>query len=236
MTWKIFKPKNSVIEFKCHEEDWNVIPKPFPSRKFLPKWYKSLVPKVSKGFEGSTVKRCPPFLDAMTAGWIIPLVADVEFTANSDASGVNYKWNFYRTMIENHKPDQIENHPTNPKPPMKFLNYWKIKVPRGWSVLFTEPFNRADDRFTCMTGIVECDLYDEFINFPFIWHKKNYVGILPAGTPLVQVIPIKRECFEIESDFGILTQKDLSDMDLTRKKRQVHESHYRDQLWVKKGP
>lgn len=234
--WKVFKPKNSIIEFKCFKEDWDIIPKPFPSRKHMPRWYKELEPKIFKGFKGSTVKRCPPFLDAMTAGWIIPLVADVEFISNEDASGINYKWNFYRTMVENHQPEQIKNHPSLPCPPMKFLNYWQIKVPKGWSVLFTEPFNRPDDRFTCVTGIVECDLYNDFINFPFFFKKKNFTGIIPAGTPLVQVIPIKRDNFEIQAEFLTLDDKDLNEIDKTKNKLLVHESYYRDNLWVKKGP
>ena len=96
--------KTPEIEFLCAEEDYNVIPEPFPSRKFMPEWYKALPPKVNgeNRLENSTIKRCSPFLDSMTVGWIIPLAADVEITTNSDASGLDYKWNFYKNMIENH--------------------------------------------------------------------------------------------------------------------------------------
>ena len=119
------------IEFLCEPEDWDVIPKPYPARSYIPDWFKALPPKLgNQGILSSTVKRCMPFLDAMSIGWIIPLAADVEFVTNSDASGVEYKWNFYKTMIENHSPEQISTperpNPADPKPPIKFLNYWAL--------------------------------------------------------------------------------------------------------------
>jgi hypothetical protein len=87
----------------------------------------------------------------MNVGWIIPLAADVEFLTNEDASSVEYKWQFYRTMIENHGKNQISTdkfpNPNDPNPPLKFMNYWAIKVPKGYSVLFVPPLNRADPRF-----------------------------------------------------------------------------------------
>jgi hypothetical protein len=34
--------------------------------------------------QGATLKRCPPFLTAMTAGYIIPAPADVQFKMSAD--------------------------------------------------------------------------------------------------------------------------------------------------------
>ena len=119
--FKLFKPEpDSKIEFFCHQEDWDVIPNPYPAKKLMPDWYKSLPPKIGdKGLSSSTAKRCHPFLDALSLGWIIPLAADVEFKTNSDASHVEYKWNFYKTMIENHGMEQITSdkspNPLSPK-------------------------------------------------------------------------------------------------------------------------
>lgn len=239
MKW--FKPRDSIIEFRCSDHDWNIIPKPFPSRKFLPGWYKSLVPKYDEEQSGgrlftSTIKRCPPFLDSMTVGWIIPLVADVQIKSNDDTSGLDWYCAFSKPVIECHDPRQInsEKHPEYPKPPIKFLNYWSIKVPDGWSVLFTPPFNRPDERFTCITGLVDCDKYEEFINFPAFWNKPNYNGILQAGTPLVQAIPIRRDNFEMKSDIHPFSKKEWKVIEDTRSKRTVSENLYRNKLWVKK--
>lgn len=230
--------KSETIEFLCDEEDFGVIPEPYSAKKLMPDWYKSLPMKTGNGLNASTVKRCNPFLDSMSIGWIIPLAADVEIESNEDCSGVNYKWDFYKTVIQNHNMNQVSSekcpNPTFPKPPIKFLNYWLTKCPPGYSLLFTPPLNRPDPRFTCFSGLVDCDKYFEFVNFPFVWNEPNFHGILPAGTPLVQVIPIKRSSLikaEAPKQFSL---SDIAELNKTRKKRQSHESLYRDNLWEKK--
>lgn len=236
MFTKWFKPKNSIIQFRCLKEDWNVIPKPFPARKLLPEWYKTLQPKTEPGLEKSTIKRCAPFLDAMVVGWIIPLATEIHIKSNKDCSQVDWKCNFNKPIIETHSAVQLngDKHPAYPKPPIKFINHWSIKVPKGWSILFTNPLNRADERFTCVTGLVDCDNYEEFINFPAFWTKPNFNGILPVGTPLVQAIPIRRDSFNLEEDLHPFSDEEWNVIEHTRAKRSVEESLYRNKLWVRK--
>lgn len=230
------KPK---IEFLCYKEDLDVIPKPYSARKYFPEWYKKLPMKTSNGLSGSTIKRCPPFLDAMQIGYIIPLAADVAFQTNENGSGVSYQSQFYRTMVENHGMQQIYPtkatlNPTFPKPPLKFLNWWAIKITKGWSVLFVPPINRPDPRFECISGLVDCDGYFQFINFPFIFTQNNFDGIIEAGTPLVQAIPMKRS--NLLKEFGVrhLDDVEVSQIANSERLRSSHESHYRDNVWNKK--
>lgn len=233
-----------LIEFRCYEGHWGVIPEPYPAWKLLPDWYKKLPPRLKedpkkrgRGNIGqSTIKRCAPFTDAMGTGWIIPLAADVGFSSNEDASGVSFKWNFPDTLIETHNRAQIggEDHPSSPKPPMKFINKWQIVVPKGYSILFVSPINRPNPMFECISGFVDCDRYTEFINFPFIWNAENFEGHLPAGTPLVQVIPIKRSDLITKSKIREMTVPEFEDLQLLRRKRDAHESLYRDDLWEPK--
>ena len=224
------------IEFLCSKDDLGVIAEPYPAIQHMPDWYKHLPAKIDKKdkLENSTIRRCAPFLDAMSLGWIIPLAADVEFISNEDASGVSYKSHFNKTMNENHNLEQIKGHPQSPKPPMKFMNYWALKVPRGWSVLFMPPMNRPDFRFECISGMVDCDGYFEYVNFPFHFLQSNYTGIIRKGTPLVQVIPIKRDSIMKKSKIREFTEKEYEELALTRRKRAAHESHYRDNVWHKR--
>ena len=79
-----FSEKECKIEFICEEVKGNgVIPEPYPSRKLIPDWYKKLsnYTENEEGMEIPTLKRCPPFLDAMSSGWIIPLAADITAVA-----------------------------------------------------------------------------------------------------------------------------------------------------------
>ena len=152
--------------------------------------------------EVDTVKRCPPFVDAMTSGFLIPLVCDVrvengEFIWDSDLppGGVV---SFARSPIGIHDAVQVAGTPLFDADRflIKFHSFWTIEAPQGWSLLFTHPANRFDLPFTTLTGLVDSDRYsDGWINFPAHWHDVNFSGVLPKGTPIAQCFPVKRQAW-----------------------------------------
>jgi hypothetical protein len=80
------------LTFRCPAELEGRIPLPQPAAQGLPDWFKAMPPQafnaVNSGM-GDTVKRCPPFIDAMTSGFLLPLICDVkvengEFTWDND--------------------------------------------------------------------------------------------------------------------------------------------------------
>ena len=226
------------LEFLCRPEDAGVIPEPYPARKAIPDWFKALPSVLRPGLEQSTVKRCPPFLDALVTGWIIPLAADVEIKSNADASGISYEWRFHRPMIENHSAEQVTSAkcpaPHHILPPMKWMNHWAVKCPPGYSLLFTPPLNRPDPRFEVFSGLVDADGYFEFVNFPFVWKQPNFHGVVEAGTPLVQVIPVKRSALVTKATIRGMYPAEEREMEQTRARRRSHTSHYRDHIWERK--
>jgi hypothetical protein len=227
------------LEFLCAEEDWDVIPKPYPAKKLVPEWFKALPMRLgNQGMNSSTIKRCNPFMDAMSLGWIIPLAADVSIVSNSDCSGIEYEWSFYKPMVEKHGYAQVTTpkcpRPDPHKPPLKWINYWYVRPSPGYSVLFIPPLNRPSDLFTCFSGFVDSDKYLEYVNFPFVFDKPNFSGIVPAGTPLVQAIPIKRSAIIQKAETKKAGKKFLDGVALTRRRRASHESLYRDELREKK--
>jgi len=233
-----FFSSDSTIEFMCLPEDFDVIPHPYPSKKFIPDWFKHLPMKIdnSKELRQWTVKRCVPFLDAMSVGYIIPLAADIEFQTNEDASGVTWFSKFNKVMIETHSKSQITTSKSpNPRehlPPLKFINHWIIKTPPGWSTLFIPPVNRPDPRFQCLSGVVDTDNYPNNINFPFFFTQPNFTGILESGTPLVQAIPFKRT--KIKHKTRIATEKEIYTSNKIRAKLYNQEGVYKDEMAVKK--
>ena len=76
-----FSQATPSIRFLCRPEDHGVIAPPVPAKTALPDWFRKLPAvdphQVSATNNGLTVKRCMPFLDAMTSGWILPLAATV---------------------------------------------------------------------------------------------------------------------------------------------------------------
>src|SRR5437867_4332853 len=69
------------IEFHAIPRLFDAIPHPYPASRAVPEWMKNL-PMERGG--GPTIKRCPPFLEAMTAGYIIPVPFDVGLTVSQE--------------------------------------------------------------------------------------------------------------------------------------------------------
>ena len=83
---------------------------------------------------------------------------------------------------------------------MKFNNPWIIETPKGYSVQFKNPANNWSNDIELMEGVVDTDEFYTQVNFPFVWTGSK-VGefIIPQGTPLVHVIPFKREKYKMET-------------------------------------
>ncbi|MEP3280294.1 MAG: DUF6065 family protein [Stappiaceae bacterium] len=190
------KPTSKTIRFLCRPEDQGVIPPPFRAKNYLPDWFRKLPAvdsdQVSTTDTGLTVKRCMPFLDAMTTGWIIPIAATVRLEIADQGKTVDAGWDFDRTMVSNHASSQIRGHPADHIPPCKFHNYWTIQTPPGWSCLFVTPLNRPSGVFDLVAGIVDTDTYASEIHFPFLATGKDGLHAIEQGSPLVQIIPFKR--------------------------------------------
>jgi hypothetical protein len=192
-----------LVSFLCEPEDFGVIAEPAPARTMLPDWFRRL-PAIDDGVlsatnNGLTIKRCMPFLDAMTLGFVLPLAASVRLEIEDGGRKVDGGWEFDKVMVSNHGSYQVKGHPFGDRPPMKFHNYWTIKTPPGWSCLFVPPLNRPPLPVEVLAGVVDTDSYASLINFPFFATGADGVHTLAKGTPLVQVIPFRREIYESET-------------------------------------
>ena len=193
------------LTFRCPRELEGLLPPPVPAAQGLPDWLKAMPGQawsaVVQG-EDDTVKRCPPFVDAMTQGFLIPLVCDVrvedgEFSWDLDLPA-SETIGFARSPLGVHDAGQVEGSPlfAPGRFLIKFHNLWTIEAPEGYALLFTHPVNRFDLPFTTLTGLVDCDRYhDAWINFPAHWHDVGFTGVLPKGTPVAQCFPIRREAW-----------------------------------------
>jgi hypothetical protein len=178
------------IEFSAHEdyfalkEDY-----PIPTKLNIPVWYKKLEHTVLN----KTVKGCIPFLDSLTAGYLLKTPQDFNVRHNVDnknEEGEIFKDSFqtfalhdysqtlyakslnFNSGIDTHPLKQVEGSPFIEKnknlPFYKILNTWKIKTPKGYSCLFVPPLNNSDDRFSIIPAIVDTDTFPNDINFPII--------------------------------------------------------------------
>ena len=190
------------VEFLCRPEDLGVVAEPVPAREVQPAWLGRLRGRdraeLSATNNGLTVKRCVPFLDALSLGWILPLAATVRLEISNDGRDVQAGWELDTEMVSSHNAFQAAGHPREPRPTFKFHNPWTIRTQRGWSCLFTPPLNRPSEVVEVFSGVVDTDRYPSAVNFPFVPTGADGVHILPKGTPLVQVIPFARAAVEAE--------------------------------------
>jgi hypothetical protein len=191
------------LTFRCPPELEGVLPRPIPAVQGLPGWFKDMPATAfnpTMGDETQTVKRCPPFIDAMTYGFLIPLAMDLEvrdgeFTWSFEVPE-GFVSEFSHSPIGFHDSSQIVGSPffDDDRFIIKFNGFWNIQAPPGYSLLFTHPVNRADLPFTTLTGLVDCDaFYNSPVSFPARWNDPDFNGVLPKGTPVAQCLPVKRE-------------------------------------------
>ncbi len=212
MFWKEDKPK---IKFHTNTTLLSLIPHPVPANKAMPEWFKKIKP-VAEGADkadAGTVKRCMPVLDAVSQGFIIPLWADLKVKVTYDeeckdtfvwVSLPDFNSGEDSLALGAHSWEQVGNACDLKKFKlgkvlMKLTNPWTIQTPKGYSVQFKNPANNWSNDIELIEGVVDTDEYYNPVNFPFVWTGSG-VGewIIPQGTPLVHVIPFKREDCDME--------------------------------------
>jgi hypothetical protein len=175
---------------------------PVPASQLIPDWYKNLESyrggaKKPNGTGGTTatIKRCMPVFDAITAGYIVTLPADVYVSIKDGEQ--HFEWANYN-LVQFHPVEQAPTHPMgNGHDYPKWTTHWSIRTPKGYSTLFVQPMHR-ESVFTIFPGIVDTDEYYSPVNFPFVMNDFNFEGLIPKGTPLGQLIPFKRESWTMK--------------------------------------
>jgi hypothetical protein len=178
-------------------DNWDSIPDPVPATKMVPEWFKK-----TKNLGGPidtmpTVKKCPPFLDAITSGYFINFCSELKVTNNGN--GMVSKSGVGSMFMSSHAVGQFDQAPWANKPVLKFASPWIIETPPGWSCFFTHPLNVPTDVYQSLSGIVDTDTYRVPINFPFVLHLSEGKSFdFTIKTPMIQIIPFKRQDWEME--------------------------------------
>jgi hypothetical protein len=209
---------------------------PIPIKRVIPDWYKKTEmfiggkPDINNYGSNAAIKACIPFLDSMTSGYTIQLWTDILVEKNGDEQML--RWLRFPDPI-GMRQDGIAKGLPIPAGHSDVHYVWNIpwatQTPDGYSVLITHPLNRFDLPFTTLSGIIDSDRFSSGGLYPFFL-KKDFEGIIPAGTPLMQIIPFKRENWESEKD------KDLSKKAMQDgwKTRSVVSGFYKKNRWAKK--
>ena len=190
------------IVFRCDPALVDHLERPVPARRVLPDWLRAMPAKAFSevhGREIRTVKQCPPFVDAMAHGFVIPLPCDVHVENGA------FSWDWAipepatkghpRAPLSFHVPEQLAGAPfADGRAALKFNSFWTIELEEGWSLLAVHPINRDDLPFRLITGLVDSDrFHDGGINFPAVWFDPAFCGVLAKGTPVAQCLVVPRQ-------------------------------------------
>ena len=220
------------------QDAYNFVPPPKPSKLYIPEWYKNIRPlkETELQFNQNTqisnfnVKHCLPYLDALSTGYIQELWTDILIEPVGD--NINFKCASSPAPISTR--DKVSVDLDEDMYPVEFIwqKQWGVRLPKGYSMLITHPLTRVDVPFQTLSGVVDADSFTHYGigNVPF-FIKKGFVGIIPAGTPMYQIIPFKRDTWTSEVEVYDELTKQKSDRQI--RKKFLHS--YRDQYWHKKS-
>lgn len=196
------------MKIKFHpasKEAERIIPPPRPASEFIPDWYKK-----TKIFDGGapnfldgeivnkSIKSCYPFFDAYNTGYIQESWTDIYF--EFDENSFNFSYAMGPEPISNR--ERVNIRLSEYFNPLEFIwrVYWVPQLENGYSAMMTHPLNRYDLPFLTTTGIIDSDMFYHVspANYPFYIYK-GFNGVIPAGTPLYQIIPIKRDSWKSDT-------------------------------------
>ena len=217
---------------------------PEPAKKHVPEWYRALSkfnksnkditldPQNNLGTDGAQVstKMCMPFFDATTAGYMYVLEDDL-YVDLDEQGKPSLSWKG-EVMLADKRPIVDIVVPDNCHP----IHYgwrmnWYYETPPGYSVLITHPMNRYDLPFYVQSGIVESDIWGLPVFIAFFL-KRNFRGVIPKGTPIMQIIPFKRDDWEMEV---VDTDEELDRHELRAENRRSRlYGYYKKTAWRKK--
>lgn len=207
------KDKAKKIVFKAQEEHAQFIsPAPKPASNIVPDWYKkarnysngenSFEKAIKNKPVASTFKMCTPLIDTFTSGYLVTLPATVYvINIGKDGSYVpDISWAVSWEVLDSMENNTHSNYPVpvgfNQKMFRWFFDF-KIETPAGYSCWIMHPSHRWDLPFLTINGFVDTDKHPNRLLLPF-FIREGFEGFIEEGTPIAQIIPIKRENWRSE--------------------------------------
>jgi hypothetical protein len=231
---KKFNKKTNILKHSPVDE---VFPSIAPSKNFIPDWYKKKnkyhdnINKIDTLPAKMTHKACASFADSFISGYIMPLAADI--AVRQTEGGPSITWTSQTSHLVECRG--IDTDPKVPAPlgcsevQFAWQTQHNFKIPKGYSALVSHPFNRHDLPFVTLTGIIDGEMVVHKGNVPF-YISSNFEGIIPAGTPIMQILLFKTENWDSELDTSIL----IEGLRNERRTSNVAFGWYKKTIWKKK--
>lgn len=211
-----------------------------PAKHYYPNWLKEF-PNTAineSGVKVGTATQCMPFTDSFITGYIQELICDVEILnlgkSKTNEDILSYRWAGSIRPIksrseENGSPNLFPKFTGYYRCDLQWLSHWEPHTPKGYSTFYSHPFNRPDLPFYTMNGIIDTDNWPLSGPIPFLV-KEGFEGVIPAGTPIYQILFFKREHWLSEK----ASYDEALDKSLTYKVKRHFSGGYKKEFWKKK--
>lgn len=230
------------------EPQYQGLGQPQPTKLFIPEWYRKSESTFSREDNDELapgLKKCMPYMDSLVSGYVLTTPVNVYVNEKSKDSlsalfndkenDLQIRWDGPHSFNEfiGERPPELGSQMPRPEGHypnhLAFRGVWGVKVPRGYSLLVTHPFNRFDLPFTITSAIIDSDHFFTPGNIPFFM-KRGFSGMIPQGTPFAQLLPVKRDSWKmILNDPGMADQNKIQSP-LVRNKG----TEYKKVFWQRK--
>lgn len=217
--------------------------KPKPIIKTIPEWYRKMDrfaknPITKDFFIGAdkgkipTWKACPAIFDIMGTGYTYVTPCDLNFFIDKNNKiAVEIEDKKYTSFcVARPKMDGFVTPTGYRDEHFAWFPDWAMKLPEGYSAIYSQPFNRFELPFLTTSGIIDNDKIDLPGTMPF-FISKEFVGIIPKGTPFVQIVPFKRENWESEITTFTLLEIMKRNKENSDKYRKPDGGVYKSDVW-----
>ncbi len=206
-----------------------------PAKKLIPEWYKKIPlhhgnPKLLPF--NLTSKGCIPFLDSITSGYLILTTQDIMIDKNDEEFSITWSADDpdMTTVIVRNTPVMQPVPEGYRKEHVVWNNIVILKAPKGYSGIFTHPFNRYDLPFITTSGIVDLDKSVMTTGKIPFYLKQGFTGLIPKGTPIVQVVLFKRNSWSSIFDKKLFKEH----LYAIKAARLISMGYYKKNNWTKK--
>lgn len=225
-----------IIKFlNSNPSETDMFPEPLPIVKTLPKWYKDFPKFVNyENKKYPTVKSCMPFFDALTIGYTFTTPCDIEFSIQGGKIKHKVLDERFENFIGTRDPiPGFANLAGYHSEHFHWMPHWAALLPNGYSALYVHPLNRFELPFMSTNGIIDNDKISVPGQIPFFL-KENFEGVILKDTPIIQIIPFKREDWVSENIVSNMEQFIERMEEGTKKYRGVDFGGYRTLDWEQK--
>lgn len=176
-----------------------------PAKEIKPRWLDlaraDFSAELSKGYPPNrlvSIHKCPGIISMLGTGWVLRSWQDFTITTNGD--GTSFKWSAPVNLVKYRQSPDIDDMVAKRMPLrentlktiVKFNSPWFVDMPKGWNLMFMPMMYSDETRFTSAPGILDTEV-DAGLHVQLYWHCLNSVEVIRAGTPLVHLIPVRKD-------------------------------------------